>query len=424
MTPSTYAATTAPRHQPGTVRSALANRDFRILWFGSFASNIGTWMQNVTLGVYANTVSHGSAKFVGLIVLCQLGPLLFSPIGGVFADRFPRRPFLMSCQAEQMVFSFVLAGLAAAHPSKLAVALVVLAVGVGNALNAPAWSAALPAIVGRDNLQGAISLNSTMVNGSRVIGPVVVAVLSAFGVTTAGIFAINAVTYLFVIGALTLVAIPNPRTRTGEGPLTQLLGGFREARRNRLAGRILTILPLFSLLCLPFVGLFSIVAKRNFGLNPKGTTYPWLYATWGLGACLGGLSIATVFAHVDKRRMTRWFLYGFAISLGAFAVVRRSSEAFPVGFLLGFCYFGATTAMLTVLQQHIRDGVRGRIMALWFMGFGGAVAVTQYPSGWLMDRFSVTPVLLVGAGAALLLGWFANLAPLSDHVRALGLAAD
>lgn len=404
--------------RPGTARAALAYRDFRIVWIGSFASNVGTWMQTVVLSRYAYDISGKSAAFVGIIVLAQLGPLLLSPLGGLFADRFPRRQFLIACQTEQLVFSFVLAGLAAGHPAKLALVAVVLAIGVGNALNAPAWSAALPALVGPRDLPGAIALNSTVINGSRVLGPIAVALAVGAGVSAAGVFAINAVTYVFVVIALAMVHINDPHRNPEQG-LREIFGGFREARRNRLVGRILLILPIFSILCLPYVGQFPTVADRNFGIDPQGATYGWLYATWGVGAVLGGLSIATVFAHSDKRRMPRRFLVGFAASLALFAEARGPSLAFPAGLVLGFCYFGLTTSMLTVLQQHISDEIRGRVMALWFMGFGGSVAISQYPAGWLMDRFSVTPVLLVGAVTALALSPFTDFVPLASGSSAV-----
>ena len=83
-------------HRPGTARAALAYRDFRLIWLGLFASNIGTWMQNFTLPAY---IEHqtGSAALVGLLVFTQLGPLLLLSIpAGVLADRFPRRPFLVA----------------------------------------------------------------------------------------------------------------------------------------------------------------------------------------------------------------------------------------------------------------------------------------------------------------------------------------
>src|SRR5918994_6680286 len=103
----------------GTAQAALRNRDFRLFWGGTFASNIGTWMQNVLLGAYGYELT-GSATFVGVLFFAQLGPLLFmSNVGGVLADVVDRRKLLIITQLAQLILSGVLAGLAAtSNPSR------------------------------------------------------------------------------------------------------------------------------------------------------------------------------------------------------------------------------------------------------------------------------------------------------------------
>ncbi|MBU6227295.1 MAG: MFS transporter, partial [Acidobacteria bacterium] len=152
----------------GTVRAALQSRAFRLMFAGSFMSNVGTWMQNVVLPAYIYNRT-GRASLVGLFIFAQLGPLLVLSIpAGVIADRFDRRGWLIVTQTIQMSFSFLLFPLTAndAHIGWIFVAQ--LGVGIGNALNAPAWSASLPSLVPPEDLAGAISLNSTIINGSRV----------------------------------------------------------------------------------------------------------------------------------------------------------------------------------------------------------------------------------------------------------------
>src|SRR5262245_6373629 len=165
---------------PGTARAALAYPTFRRLYWGAFGSNVGSWMQNAVLGAYAFALT-GSASFVGLIVFAQLGPLLlFGLIGGALADVVDRRWLLISVAIEQMLLSVVLAGLVTSDdPSRLALVGVVFLIGVGQAIHAPTYSAALPALVERPDLPGAISLNSAQMNASRVIGPAIGGVLYA-----------------------------------------------------------------------------------------------------------------------------------------------------------------------------------------------------------------------------------------------------
>jgi MFS family permease len=398
---------------PGSARAALAYPKFRRMWVASFSSNIGTWMQNVVLPVYVLDRT-GKASVVGLMVFAQLGPLLFLSIpAGVIADRFDRRRWLIGTQLLQLFFSALLAPLASADASIWAIFLVACGVGVGNALNAPAWSAMLPTLVSRDDLAGSVSLNSTMINGSRVVGPIVVAVLRSFGVSTPQIFLINAATYLFVVWALVRTPIRHtPAAATGERVLRQLSSGWRIARANAPVWRLVLTLFTFSLFSLPYVGLFAPVARLNFGIDKGSTTYEWLYATWGLGAALGGLAIGTVFVRSDKRTLIRAGFVAFAVCLAAFAIAREPVGAFISGALLGFAYFGTTTSMNTVMQSRVLDHERGRVMSLWFMAFGGTVPLGNLVFAPVIDAIGARWVLLGGAAWALFLAWWCDVARL------------
>lgn len=180
--------TTSSAPRPGSARAALATRDFRWMWYANLASTSGTWMQNVVLPAYVYQRTH-RASLVGVFIFAQLGPLLLLSIpGGVLADRFDRRRWLISSQIVQLVFS-VLLGICAASDSRIALLfLMQFGVGIGGALNAPTWSAVLPTLVKAEDLPGAISLNSTVVNGSRIVAPIIVAILSVYGVTSAEFF--------------------------------------------------------------------------------------------------------------------------------------------------------------------------------------------------------------------------------------------
>ncbi|MGH9919816.1 MAG: MFS transporter, partial [Nitrososphaerales archaeon] len=192
----------------GTATSALRHRTFRVVFLGFFASNIGTWMQNVVLGAYAYDITH-SSTFVGIVIFAQLGPTLVFPIlGGLLVDKVDRRKFLVVLALEQLVFSVGLAVVVwSPTPSRLLLVLMVVMVGVGSAMFGPAYSAVLPMLVGREDLPGAISLNSAQMNGSRVIGPIIGGLLFPL-IGPAWIFVLNAATYLFIVGALLLVTLP------------------------------------------------------------------------------------------------------------------------------------------------------------------------------------------------------------------------
>ena len=395
---------------PGTAGAALRHRDFRVVWSGTFASNIGTWMQNVLLGAYGYTLT-GSETYVAILFFAQLGPLLLlSNVGGVLADLVDRRRLLLACQAEQLVFSVVLALLVtSSHPDETLLVLCVLAIGVGNALGAPALNSILPTLVPRRDLAGAVSLQSVQMNLSRVIGPAIgAAIYAAIGASP--VFGINAATYLFAIVSLVVVRYPRHTGRGGgDGVLARLGEGFRVVYDDRLMRRVLLTLVWLSLCSLVFVGLMPVIAADNLGIAPRSVEYGAFYAIFGLGAAIGAISVGTLFAGVAKARLIRPALVAFSVLLMAFALARTPALAFVLAPVLGYAYFVVITSLSTVLQEHVDDAVRGRVMALWIMGFGGTVPVGVLLAGPLAAATSITVVLLFGAGVALVLALYADL---------------
>jgi predicted MFS family arabinose efflux permease len=366
-------------------------------------------MQNVVLAAFGYQLTH-SAAYVSLLQFAQLGPLLFlATPAGVIADLVDRRKLLIAMQLQQLVFSLLLAWLArGGHPDRTLVVIVVLIIGVGNAFSGPTLGATLPTLVPREDLPGAVSLQSFQMNFSRVIGPAIGGVLfPVFG--AAAVFLVNAVTYLFAVAAIAVTKFPVLGQHGGKG-LGQLLSGFRIAWDDPLIRRVLTIMVSMSFFSLTFIGLMPVLAADNFDMKVRSLAYGLLYAGFGAGAALGAVSIGTVFAQRSKPRMARLSLGAFAILLVLLAVVRQPVLAYPVIVVVGFAYFAAVTSLSTVLQSHIDDAVRGRIMALWIMAFGGTVPLGTLAAGPVADHYGITVVVLIGAVVAALLAWYANLA--------------
>ena len=392
----------------GSARAAFQSRDFRRIWFGSFASNIGTWIQNVVLPVYIYGRT-GRASFVAVVIFAQLGPILLLSIpGGVIADRVDRKKFLISMQILQLLCSLLLAFFAANNAAIWLIFAAQLGVGIGNALQIPGWSSMLTTLVPPKDLPGAISLNSTVINGARVIGPIIVAVLAQWNVTTAQFFSINAVTYLFVIFALISVKIPE-FTRDTTAGWRRFTFAFKIARERIVVSRLVLTLASFSLLSLPYVGLFPAVAQLNFGIESQSSTYNWLYATWGLGACLGGLSVSTIFVEIDNRRLIRIGFASFSVSMMVFALSPNLDFAFVSVFFLGAAYFFTTTSMQTVLVSGLSPEIRARVMALWFMAFGGTIPIGNLVFGPLIDRYGSQWLLIMGSLWAAVLWWWCDI---------------
>jgi MFS family permease len=394
----------------GTARAALSHRTFRIVFLGAFASNVGTWMQNVVLGAYAYDLTH-SATFVGVIIFAQLGPTLVLPMfGGLLADKVDRKKFLIVLSLEQLVFSLAVALVVLSpHPSHVLLVVMVLGVGCGSAMFGPAYAAILPGLVGKEDLQGAISLNSAQMNASRVIGPVIGGILYSL-IGPAWVFAGNAATYLFVVAALMMVTLPAvPHPPRASSRWRELTAGVTVAREDRVVGRCLVTVFLFSLLALAFIGQMPVVAAHNLGINLSDSPdYGILYACFGVGALSGAISIGTVFARTSKPMLVRVCLVGYSLTLVAFALERSPVPAYVNVAVVGAFYFAFITALNTTLQARLAENVRGRVMALWMMGFGGTVGIGNLLIGPVVESVGITNVLLFGAGVAMVLAWYAD----------------
>jgi predicted MFS family arabinose efflux permease len=287
----------------------------------------------------------------------------------------------------------------------------VLIIGVGNALSGPALAALLPTLVPRRDLAGAVSLQSVQMNLARVIGPALGGVLLPW-LHFDGLFVLNAATYLFAVAGLLLVrhgadTIYNqgPPATPGDEPrgLGKLASGVGIARRDPVVRVVLLTIASISFFCLPFIGLMPVIAEVNLDIRSDSLSYGLLYACFGLGAAAGAMSVGSFLADQPRPRLVRGMLAGFAVSLGAFSLLRAPWPAYPVVLLVGFFYFGAVTAMSTTLQEHLDDRVRGRIMALWIMGFGGTVPLGLLAGGVISDHTSVTAVVAGGAVVAAVL---------------------
>jgi MFS family permease len=394
---------------PGTARAALSYQGFRRVFTGFAASNVGSWMQNVVLNAYAYDLTH-SATFVALMNFATLGPfLVLSLVGGWLADRFDRRKLLMIVSVEQAVFAAVLALMARdADPSRVGMVVVVFAMNAGQAIAAPTFSAALPGLVDRADLTGAVSLVSANMNLSRVIG----GALGPFVYVRWGVpwvFGINAISYFFILAGVITVTFPRVAPSGRHTGLRGLAEGFSVVARDPVKTRIIVTCVLFSFFSLVFIGLMSVLASQNLGIDPKSDAYGLLFACFGLGAAVGSLSLGTFLAGRDLARIVRIGFASFAGALTVFALWRVPLPAYPTVFVVGFCYFMAMTSMSTILQERLADHDRGKVMAIWMMAFGGIVSIGPLLLGPIAEVTSINAVILFGAAVALGLSFYARL---------------
>ena len=379
----------------GSPVDALRNVTFRRVFFGTFASNIGTWMQNVTLIVLADRLT-GQAAFVGTITFAQLGPMLIAtPVGGVLADRINRKTIMVTSLIVQALLSTALAWCAlAASPSKTAIVGIVLGIGIAGALGSPAAQATVPHLVGPENLAAAISLNSAQMNASRVIGPLLAAIPLISAPST--VFFLNAGTYLFAIGAI--MSVTFGPTSLADAPRQKILDGFRAVRADRTIRLVIGTVAVYSLCSLSFIYHMKGFARVHLHLSDQA--YNWLFASFGTGAALGALVVGIFAREANSYTVVRWSLLAFALMLSGFALSSGTLLPFVFVAACGGTYFSAITALSTLLQRQLAPDIRGRVMSVWMMAWAGMVPIGAMIAGLMIDWAGHRSVFLVGAGVA------------------------
>jgi MFS family permease len=361
--------------------SALSIPNFRRFFFGQSTSLIGTWMQSVAQSWLVFTLTH-SATAIGFVLALQTLPVLvLGPYGGVIADRVDKRRLMIALQTLMGMQALVLGLLVVTHVVvfwEICVLAVVL--GCNNCFENPARQAFVREMVGAGEVRNAVSLNSTMVNAARAVGPAVAGLLIA----TVGIgvcFLVNAVSFIAVVYSLvsmdTKALKPSVPTSRARG---QLREGFRYVAKEPRLGVPLLMMAIVGTLAYEFQVTLPVLAKQTF--NGNAATYGFLTAAMGVGAVVGGLITATR-GRTGLRPLTlAGAAFGVAILCAAFSPVL--AVAFVALAAMGWTSVTFLATGNSTLQLESAPSMRGRVMALWAVAFMGSTPVGGPLIGWVV----------------------------------------
>ncbi len=378
---------------------ALRYRDYALFWSAALVSQTGSWMQNLTVPavVFAAT---DSPAWVGFASFCQYFPaFVLSPVGGMLADRLPRRTVTMLSNLIGLTGAAALAIVwrdGDAGPW-VTVGLVTL-VGVATGIGLPAWQSLMPSLVPPELLQNAVTLNSAQFNAARAFGPALGGmVLATWGPSTA--FTINAVSYVAVIGAVLATRVAGrPTSLRREGPIAQLRSGFRYARSHRAVLVSVALVASVAALGSPVIPFVTVFAREEFEVSQ--TAYGWLYACLGIGAMVAALVLAAVGERLRRSTQTTIAAIGYCVALVVFAASPNYPVAVVAMLAIGFGYLSTVNALNTSIQLLVDDEYRGRCLALYAMAITGGFPIGAWAQGQIAQHVGVRATV---CGAALVL---------------------
>lgn len=398
---------------------ALRHRNFKLFFFGQGISVIGTWMTRLATTWLVYRLTHsalllGVVSFAGQIVAFALGPL-----AGVWVERLNRRKLLVWTQAAAAVQSLALAALTLAHVITLSeiIALAVLQ-GLINAFDMPARQSFLVQMVeDRNDLSNAIAINSSVVNGARLIGPAIAGlVIAAIG--EGWCFLIDGISYLAVIASLLMMHLLPQMTRPKPASMIeQMREGWDYVRTFWPIRIILLLFALMSLMGYPYMVLLPIFAAQVLHGGPA--TLGWLSGASGAGALVSALSLAVRKSVTGLTRM----LQIAAAMLGSALMLFGLSHTLWWSLLLmvaaGFGLIQVASASNTLIQWLVTEDKRARVMSYYTMAFFGTAPFGSLLAGALAHRIGAPHAVFV-TGACCVAGalWFTfHLPKVSAHMR-------
>ncbi|MFF4711250.1 MFS transporter [Streptomyces eurythermus] len=382
--PAPTPTTPTPASGKSSMFSSLRIRNYRLFFAGQVVSNTGTWMQRIAQDWLVLSLT-GSSAAVGITTALQFLPmLLFGLYGGVLVDRLPKRPTLLVTQSAMAVTGLALAALTLSGQVQVwHVYVAAFAVGLATVVDNPARQSFVSEMVGPEQLQNAVSLNSANFQSARLVGPAV-AGLMITGVGTGWAFLANGLSFAAPITGLLLMRARElhvvQRAPRGKGQLREGLSYV--AKRPELIWPIVLV---------GFIGTFGfnfpvwLTAYADDVFHAGAGAYSLFNTLMAVGSLVGALLAA-------RRGTARLrVLIAAALAFGTLEIVAAIAPSYWLFALLmvPIGVFGLTVNVTanTAVQMGTDPAMRGRVMALFMMVFMGGTPLGAPVVGWITDTY-------------------------------------
>lgn len=383
---------------------ALRHRDFRLFWIGQGISVSGTWMQTMAQSwlVYRLT---DSPFYLGALAISRFGPsLVGSPIAGVLTDRVSRRNLVMLTQTLSLIQASLLAVLTLSGWVRVwHVLLLAFLQGIIDTMDMPARQTLQVDLVGVEDIQSAVALNSAVFNVGRLIGPAFAGVLvSVFG---EGIcFAVNAGSYLAVLLALVRIPVAESVLRAGGTVWMELQEGIRFVWFTPDVRRVILAIGVMSLVGLSANTLLPVLARDI--LHAGATGYGTLLAGTGVGAIIGALVAAQLPPAHNMTLINAFGLGSLGVGLMALGLSRNLLLATLWMVLVGMAAAIQLPATNAYLQTSAPPRLRGRIVSIYFWLFTGLSPLGGLLVGLVAERHGAAGTVVSCGAICSLCGLF------------------
>ena len=374
----------------------LSNTTFRDLWIANNISNLGGLIQGVGAAWMMTSIS-ASENMVALVQASTTLPImLFSILSGALADNFQRRQVILWAQTFMFIVSVLLAAFAyLGWITPWTLLAFTFLIGCGTALNNPAWQASVGDMVPRQDVAGAVSLNSVGFNMTRSVGPALGGAIVAFGGGAAA-FAANAVSYLALIYALfRWKNSEKARTLPREDIGPAVAAGLRYVAMSPKLLKVFFRSFIFGLSSVAILALMPIVAKDLIQGGPL--TYGLLLGAFGIGAIGGAFANGWLREKLTSENIVRLSFAGFALSEAAMGATGNGFIAGLAAMVAGGCWVIALSLFNTIVQLSTPRWVVGRAVSFYQTASFGGMAAGSWLWGSVAENADSATALSIAA---------------------------
>jgi predicted MFS family arabinose efflux permease len=357
------------------------------MWLGGCVSTIGTFVQQFAQSWLVYDLTK-DPFYLGLdLFLGQMPIMLFSLVGGVFADRLDRKRLLLYSQYIQMLCAFALTVLFATHAVKVWHILTLsFVVGVGQSFGGPAYSALLPTLVEPEELANAISMNAIQFNLARIVGPTLGGLAyTLFGATWC--FALNGISYIAVIISLIVIKVHFVAPKTQTSVLKSMKEGIRFIRDREGLTPLVVLALCTTLFGFSLTGFLPVIVRTIFHRGPG--TYELLLVFSGAGSICGALMVAAMEKVKGQGRLAVLALFALGITTAGFAVSKWLPVSCVLIFVAGAAVMASASLMVSLVQLIVADSMRGRVMSVYNLAFRAGMPLGALILGKLIPILGV-----------------------------------
>ena len=365
------------------------------MWLGACVSSIGTWMQILAQSWLVYQLSN-SSLYLGLDAFFgQIPIFLLSLFGGVFADRKSRRSLLLISQVIQLCSAFTLAILVGAHVVRVwHIWCLSFTVGVAQSFGGPAYSALVPSLVGKEDLQNAIALNSIQFNLARVVGPALGGIaLVKLGASWC--FGLNGLSFLAVIASLLMIRPHFVPVKTEQSVIRSMREGIEFLLKREGMISLVILAFLATLLSYPLITFLPVMARDVFHGGPN--VFTLFLCLSGAGSITGALLVAASQKQAGQARLSLVVMLLLGILIAGFGLSKSLGISAALVFAAGAALMVVFALNSSLVQLYVADEMRGRVMSVYNVAFRGGMPLGSLLSGLLIKQASA-PIIMAGNG--------------------------